>query len=250
MKKSLLILTSILFLSSNLCAGLIVRPARTQISLEKANTFNGKYTIVNDNEATISVAITTEDWNNSPNNKDVHVNDWLKVDKKNIILKPMEEADIEYTVTSADYEGSLSAMVSFTYRSPKATGINLMTSVPVYLTIKGTEIVEYNIEQINFIGSQRGSNPYIKYSVKNDGNVPVRFIGKYKIMKGKKLVFENRIREQSPVYAGTVRGFMEEMPVIEKGKYTLTISLDAYNKSIEKSCQFKANKNGDISLLK
>ena len=46
-------------------------------------------------------------------------------------------------------------MVSFTYRSPKAAGINLMTSVPVYLTIKGTEIVEYNIEQINFIGSQR-----------------------------------------------------------------------------------------------
>ena len=58
--------------------------------MEKANTFNGKYTIVNDNEANISVAITTEDWNNS-NNKDVHVNDWLKVDK-NIILKPMEEA--------------------------------------------------------------------------------------------------------------------------------------------------------------
>ena len=37
---------------------------------------------------------------------------------------------------------------------------------------------------------------------------------------------------------------MEEMPVIEKGKYTLTISLDAYNKSIEKVVSLKQIKMG------
>ena len=249
MKKSLFILIITLFVTSNVYAGIVVRPARSQISIEKENAFNGKYTIINDNDAAITVAITTEDWNNSPNNKDVQLSDWLEVKKKSVVLAPHEEAEIEYTVKSGNFEGSLSGMVSFTYRSPKASNINLMTSVPVYMTVKGTEKIEYSIESLSIVGSKDVNKPpYVQYVAKNDGNVPLRLIGNIKVMKGKKVVFEKRIREQSPVYAGNIRSFMEDINAIGKGKYILTISLDAYEKSVEKSCQFRVNKYGDISF--
>lgn len=247
MKKILLILVSILFVAVNAYAGLVVRPAKSQIVMDKENVFSGKYTIINDNDSTVVVTITTEDWNNSPNNKDVHVNEWLEVKKKTITLAPREQADIEYTAKSANYEGSLSGMVSFTYRSPNASNINLMTSVPVYMTIRGTEKIEYIIESLAVNGAKAGKNPYIQYVVKNDGNVPLRLIGNIKIVKGKKTVFENRIREQNPVYAGGVRSFIEDISALGKGKYILTISLNAYDKNVEKSCQFRVNKYGDIS---
>ena len=39
-------------------------------------------------------------------------------------------------------------MISFIVKSPDYEGINLMTSVPVYMTIDGTQNISFDIEKI------------------------------------------------------------------------------------------------------
>ncbi|MDR2425561.1 MAG: hypothetical protein LBD46_00015 [Endomicrobium sp.] len=250
-KLNLFFLVSLFFLfAGSLYAAIIVSPARSEAHIEQESVFNGVYTVENNNDDAITVSVTCEEWHNSPENKNVKVGDWLSVSNKQLILKPHQKADISYKVSSKNYVGSLSAMVSFTYVAPKMTGISLMTSVPVYLTIKGTEKIDFEITEILL------SNPRmykeegipVTFKVKNNGNLPVRLKGVLTIKKGKKIVLEKHIGEQSPVYAGLDRIFMEKFQPPQKGKYVLNISLNAFNISTEKSIQFRVNKYGEVSF--
>ncbi|MDR2192145.1 MAG: hypothetical protein LBO62_04640 [Endomicrobium sp.] len=250
MKKITLFFLVLLFLLSvnAVYAGIIVSPARSEVHIANDSVYEGKYIIENGNDETITVSVTCEQWHNSPENENVKVEDWLSVPKKSLVLQPREKADINYKVNSKNYVGSLSAMVSFTYLAPKMTGINLMTSVPVYLTIKGTEKVDFEITEISLSNPRMYKEEGIPaaFKVKNNGNLPVRLKGVLTIKKGKKVVLEKPIDEQSPVYAGLDRIFVEKFQAPQKGKYALNISLNAFNISAEKSIQFRVNKYGEI----
>jgi len=250
MKRPVLLISLLLIFSANLYAGISVYPARSEVSIDANGVYEGKYTVTNNNADTIILSVTYENWRNSPENAGVKVEDWLSVANEKLILEPNQKADIVYKISSKDYRGSLSAMVSFTYSAPNMTGINLMTSVPIYMTIKGTEKVDFEITELSL------SNPKMYkeegfpavFKVKNNGNLPVRLKGSLTVKKGKKIILEKSIGEQSPVYAGSERIFTEKFQPPQKGKYVLNISLNAFDISAEKSIQFRVNKFGDISF--
>jgi hypothetical protein len=250
--KKLIFLTSFLFFlfANGLYAGIIVSPARNEIHIANNETYNNKYVVENDNEDTITLSVTCEEWHNSPENANVKVENWLSVPKKKLILKPHQKAEVSFSVNSKNYTGSLSAMISFTYSAPKMTGINLMTSVPVYLTIKGTEKVDFEITELSLSNPKMYKEEGIpaSFRVRNNGNLPVRVNGELTIKKGKNIVLKQFISEQSPVYAGLDRIFMEKFQAPKKGKYILNISLNAFNISAEKSIQFRVNKYGEVSF--
>ncbi|MDR1941867.1 MAG: hypothetical protein LBQ47_06045 [Endomicrobium sp.] len=231
-------------------AGIIVSPARTELVVDAQSSYTGSYTVENDNEAVIEVAVTAEDWNNSPENANVSVKDWLSFSKKTLILKPHEKTEVKYTVSAKNYKGSLSAMLSFTFAAVNVQGINLMTSVPIYMTIAGTEKIDYEITNVSIEHSRvlQQKDAAVIYTVKNMGNVPLRLKGKISVKKGKKIIYEQEIAEQSPVYAGLDRTFGDTIKKLPKGKYVLNVSLNGYDKTVEKNIQIRVNKYGDISF--
>jgi len=250
MKKKLLTALFILTVSAGWSlAGLLVTPARSEIVMEDGNIYDGTYILENDNDSAINVAITADNWNNSPENAGVDVKEWLNIPLKPVTLQPHQKTEIKYTAKSSNYKGSLSAMVSFSFVSPAARGINLMTSVPIYMTIAGTERMEFNIESISVENPKMYKEEGIAviFKVKNSGNIPLRLSGKMKIIKGKKTAYEQGIGEQNPVYPGLDRIFMEKLAPLKKGKYILNISLSAFGKTAEKSIQIRFNKYGDVS---
>jgi len=253
-KKLFLLIFLVLFFSISAFAGLIINPARNELTMERNNVYEGSYLVKSDYSAPVTVDISVKDWNNSPSNKDVRVEDWLVLMQKSVRLAPGEEKEVKYKVYSKNYEGSLSGMVSYTVQSAEHLGINLMTSVPVYLIIEGTQNIDFDFDKLEVI-NPRMQNPYsnvktidILYSVKNSGNIFVRLSGQLKVMKGKKTVVERMIGELSPVYPEQSRGFFEKIEVLPKGKYVLNISLSGRGKTAEKSIQFRVNKYGDVSF--
>jgi hypothetical protein len=246
-KSLLLFFIALVFISANVYAGIIVTPARSEIVIENGQTYKGAYTVENGFDSAIDVSVSVETWNNSPENKDVDVKDWLDISAKSVRLAAGESAEIGYTVNSGNLKGSLSAMISFLHGSPGLQGISLMTSVPVYITIEGTQRIEFDIFAMKVEKARATPNYNITYEVNNTGNVPVRVKGILKIMKGKKIVASQAIGEQSPTYAGQTRFFYEVLQPLPKGKYILNISLNALNKTAEKNIQIRVNKYGDIS---
>jgi hypothetical protein len=231
-------------------SGIIVTPVRTEVTVDPQSSYTGFYTVENDNEAVIEVEVTSEEWNNSPENANVGVNDWLHFSKKTLVLKPHEKTKVQYTVSSKNYKGSLSAMLSFTFAAVNVQGVNLMTSVPIYMTIAGTEKTDYEISGITISksGASQQKDTAVIYTVKNNGNIPVRLKGKISVKKGKKTVYEHEIPEQSPVYAGLDRTFGEKIEKLPKGKYVLNVSLNGSDKTAEKNIQIRVNKYGDVSF--
>ena len=248
MKKVFAVFAVFFCLAANVYGGISVIPARSEILIEKGGTAAFKYTIVNTGDLPIEVAITYKNWNNSPENKNVQVNEWLFLAKNPATLAPGESKDIEYTVKAGDLSGSVSAMISFTHKSPGHQGISLMTSVPVYMVIDGTQNVDYKIDTIvAFASGKDPKNIGFTYRIKNDGNVIVKVKGVLKVLNGKKVIVERKISEQSPTYAGSIRDFSETISSLPKGKYVLNISLSALGKTVERSIQFRVNKYGDVS---
>lgn len=244
MRKILILFLLLTF--SNAFAGLIINPARSEVIIEKNSAHDSSYTVTNGFDKPVKVEISIKNWNNSRENRDIPVNSWLFVPYSCVYLEPGEAKKIDYTVKSGNLSGSLSAMISFTVKSPDYEGINLMTSVPVYMTIDGTQNISFDIEKIEV--KKENNNIAVNFTVKNEGNVHLRLNGGMKIIKGKNIVSERMINGLSPVYPDLTRKFSELIDAVPKGVYTLNISLNALGKTVEKSIRMRVNKYGDAAL--
>ena len=236
-----------MFFTGVVFAGISIDPSRVELVMTQGETFSGKYTIISNNEGPVELTITYDTWKNSQENGEVLVSSWLTVPAQKIVLQPNKPAEVAYKVKSGNLTGSVSAMVSFTYRSPTVSNMSMMTSLPVYLTIEGTQSVDFGIKSF---AARRGSgntpSNQVAFILQNDGNVPVRPNGKVEVLKGKKSVLELSLLGLDPVYAGSERAYYKVLGNLEKGKYTLKISLSGNDKTVEKSLQFKVNKYGEI----
>lgn len=252
MKKIFLAFVFLLSFSITSFAGLSIVPAKTEISMPQNRSYVASYTVQNTEEETVTVSVTTKNWNNSKENKGINVDEWLIVDKSPITLEPQESKEVKFTVKSGDLKGTLSGMISFTLKSSRHTGINLMTSVPVYMTIEGTQNISFDFKKIEIKNArnqrfEKTDMMDIIYEVQNNGNVHLRLQGGLKIFQGKKLLIEQKINELNPVYPDSSRSFFERVKALPKGKYSVNIFLNAFDKKIEKSIQFKIDKHGEIS---
>jgi len=227
-------------------AGISIDPSRIELVMENGQTYSGKYTVINGNDDPIELVITYDTWKNSPENSTVTVTDWLKVKQSKVLLKPQQTISVEYSINSGNLVGSVSAMVSFTYRLPTVSNMSMMTSLPIYVSIAGTQKVDFFIKNLSAVNGGRDKDNIVVVELQNDGNVPIRPSGKLEIFSGKKLVSSALLSDLDPVYAGLNRAYYRTIEKLPKGKYTLKISLNGLDKTVEKSIQFKVNKYGEV----
>lgn len=239
-------------MSVNLCAGIIITPVKNEIFLNGNEEHNSFYTVENDFDSPVDINITAKNMDNSCENTDSDIKHWLTVSENTIKLKPNEKREIQYSVKSGNLKGSVCGVLSFTAKSSELKGINFVTSVPVYMTVNGTQIIKFSVDNVGLAAlknqSANGNDAIaVNYSIKNNGNVHVRPKGSIKILRGKKTVFEQDIYEQSTVYANATRDFTENIDTLPKGSYTINLIIDTFDIKSEKNIKFKVSKSGDIT---
>jgi hypothetical protein len=156
---------------------------------------------------------------------------WTKFDTQNLKLKAGEEKQIKYKIeVPKEASGSYFALLFFDEEPSVQEGevpIGVRIGVPVYVTIKGTEVYSGEIEEIE-------QKAKLKVKFKNTGNVYVRPEGKVKIMdlnNNKKDEF--LLTEYAPVLPESSRVFEKELteeqerslPPRGKGKFLVEMSI-------------------------
>jgi len=258
MKKQILFAFIFLFFACVYAGaeGLSISPTRIEMPIERNTVAEGSFSVTNNYNGVAEIDITASDWNTYKGNGNPDINSWLKISQPHISLQQGETKKVSFTVqTSSAMAGSVSAQVTFTMRPPGNEGVIVKMSCPVYLTIKGTEKVDFAFSNFAVYG---GGNSDIKVQMrfKNNGNVHVRPSGKMNVYDGKKkLVYTCDIPESYPVYAGTPNSSAFEVPIpkslnLAPDLYTAKIIMSARNKTIKKKIKFSITDNSVIFLAK
>ncbi len=214
LRRNLYLLVALLFLyfSSVLYAGIGVEPTVTELSLSPGKRKAGSFTVLNDEDKVIGVKVELEDWLRRA--EGIEVPSWLEVKPREFEIGPGEVRKVKYKIeVPQEVKGELVAMVFFGSLTPGGGGVGIRTrfGVSIYVAIKGTEVVEANIEKLDVAkyGGENSDNYGISFgvTVENEGNVHIR-------PKGKVLVEDregNRIKEADIFYG---------LPVLPQGKRT------------------------------
>ncbi|AKL97970.1 hypothetical protein [Endomicrobium proavitum] len=252
MKKLLCFSLLMLFVCSA-HATLSVYPSRIDAKVAQNDTLSSEFTITNNYDGDIEVTVATQDWNTYKGNGELDINSWLTVSPKTIKIKQGGAAKVKYIIkTNSSMKGSVSGQVSFSYMQPGNEMLNMRMSFPVYLTIHGTEKIDYEIGKISFYKSQLSDKEIkLQFAIKNNGNIHLRPQGLVNIYDNKNnLVQTTKIISTYPIYAESERGgFHAEIPDvnIKPGKYTAEIVLENSGITVTKKTQFRLKKDGSVT---
>jgi len=264
LRRNFYLLVALLFLyfSSVLYAGIGVNPTVTELSLTPGKRKGGTFTVTNDGDKTISVKVEVEDW--QKRGAVVGDTSWLEVKPLEFELDPGEVREVKYKIeVPEEAKGELVAMVFFGSIAPAGGGVGIQTrfGVSIYVVIKGTEVVDADIERLDVVkyGDEGSDNYGINFgvTVENRGNVHIRPKGKVTVEDKE----GNRIKELDvfygfPVFPEGKRTF----PAIWKGemlppgeyKAKATVSYGELYGVKDKVCSyetlFSVNENGKISI--
>ncbi len=157
--------------SSPFAWALSVAPARTEVSLSPGAATKAVITVTNTHAEPYDVELSEKPWFIYPDNKQIHVEDWLHLPgKKQFRLKPGKSRDVDITIfCPKDAVGELMGMVSFTYLGDTPSMITPMISTAVYLDVIGTERNAGEI--VALAGGIRNSKFQVGAQVKATGNV-------------------------------------------------------------------------------
>ncbi|HNV86005.1 MAG TPA: hypothetical protein PKL97_03450 [Candidatus Omnitrophota bacterium] len=224
-------------------AGISVKPTVIEKVMDSGKSESDYYTLTNDGDVKLTVRIEAEDWMarlfGRPD--DMKVEDWLKIEPKEITLDPKQTVKIKYTVTTPKiFLNEKVAQVFFRYQ--EAEYLEARVGVIFYLTPKGRETL--SAEMTSFSAKQakkEDGTPVFRLSVviKNDSNFHIRtpgFAEIYDKAQGKvvKTLDVNRV---PGIYGGRSFEFDYEFPneVIPEGDYQVTLKLNygsVYGKNI------------------
>ncbi|MDR2427266.1 MAG: hypothetical protein LBD46_08850 [Endomicrobium sp.] len=231
-------------------ASLSVSPSRVDIRAGINESIKASFMVTNNYEGNVNIEVLTNDWNSYKGNN-INVNSWLNIETKKFVLAKGESKEVFYTIiTNQDMQGSVSGQVTFSLKPPGNDGITIKMSFPIYIIIKGTEQVDFNVEKIINV-AKKNNGITASFSMQNNGNVHVRPQGKFNIYNKKdKLVASSVIPERVPVYANTSRsGFYAEIPDItnlKAGKYIAEILVETQGQSSSKKIEFRIKKDRTI----
>lgn len=258
----LLLLLSLNLSPLLLYAGIGVNPTVTEISLSPGKRKAGTFTVVNDGDKATKVKVELEAWGRKEGG--VEVTSWLRIKPLKFELGSGETRKVKYKIeVPKGAKGELMAMVFFGSIAPQGGGVGIQTrfGVSIYVAIKGTEVVEANIEKLNAAryGSESSENSGINFgvTVENRGNVHLRPKGKVTVEdKDGNSVKEVDIFYGFPVFPQAKRTF----PAIWKGgelppgeyKAKATISYGELYGLKGKICSyetlFSVNEQGEITI--
>jgi len=213
LRRNFYLLVPLLFLyfSSVLYAGIGVEPPVTEINLDPGKKKAGNFTVLNDGNEAIQVKVDLEEWGTK---REEVVTSWLEVKPLEFEVAPGTAKKVKYKIdVPEEAKGELAAMVFFGSLTPAGGGVGIRTrfGVSIYVAIKGTEIVEANIEKLDVVkyGGENSDNYGINFgvTVENVGNVHIRPKGKVAIEDKE----GSRIKDVDIFYG---------LPVLPQGKRT------------------------------
>ncbi len=248
--KKIFAVISILFCFNLAYAGLSVDPAVTNIAGEPGSGYNGRYLVKNTYDRNINITIEATKGNCFSANKDIEVDKWLVFEKYKYFIPAGETIEVPYSVKiGEDFKGSISARINFSVDQEQGQMISISISVPIYVTVTGTENVDFCIDSLNLYSA--GKNIYYKLVLENKGNVHIRHSGNIEIYtkKKKSLVKNISIQETVPTYCEQRRDFSETIlsnSDLKKGKYVAVFKIRALGKEVTKEIKFKVSKLGEI----
>ena len=246
----ILFFVSLMFVFNLAYANLRITPAVVNISADPMAICKNKFVVMNLEDKTVTVTVTKEDWKNySGNDSSVTVNRWLELEKTKFDIGPNEFVEVPFKVTTdKNMVGSVSGMVVFTVEGGM---IQVSMKQPIYIVIRGTEKIDFEIDSLKMATSDRDGGIYYSMNVKNNGNVHIRHNGVIEIYSRKtgNLVNSIDIDETFPTYAQdsrTFNGFMLKGTDLAKGKYTAIFKIKAFDKQAVKKIDFKVSKLGEV----
>lgn len=249
MKKYFLTLC-LTFFYSLAFAGLSVKPSIVNISGVAGATYEGVYSLTSTYDMPVTVALNLSNGNSFSGNGELDVKTWLKFEKNEFDLKPGETIEIPYKVLiEENMKGSVSGRLDFS--AQQSSMINLSISIPIYLTIEGTENISFEIDSLDISKNVKDGSLFYKMVVKNTGNVHIRHSGKIQVYdkKKKKVIRTVNIEETVPTYCEKSRDFNGTIPALKKGKYVAVFTINALGKQATKEVKFKVTKK-QIKILK
>ncbi|WP_413854522.1 hypothetical protein [Candidatus Ruminimicrobium bovinum] len=247
MKKFLLIL-GLFFCFNFAYAGLSVTPSVTNVLGEQGSVYKGKFIVRNTYDYPITIKVNFDKGNNFSGNPDISVENWLKFEKEKYDIAKDGQVEIPYEANIlSNMKGSVSAKVEFSV--DQGSMISISVVVPIYITVKGTENIDFNIDSLDFVPSEKGIA--YKLILENNGNVHIRHTGQIEIYtkKKKSLVKTIPVPETVPTYCESKRTFNDlfiQKGELKKGKYVAVFKIDALGKQAVKEIKFKLTKHGEV----
>jgi P pilus assembly chaperone PapD len=249
MIKNIVCIITLSLCSSLVFAGISVNPARYELFVT-SGVAEGKYTITSDFDCPARVNVEFKDWFVLPENSNLPARDWLSFSPSEFLLKPGESKEVSFKVNvSTTAQGSLVAMVSFVPQTETEQGVTLVMSSALYVVVRGTEKVAWEISSVSLTGTP--DKFQFTIGVKNSGNIHIRPNGTIYIRKGNKVIGNFPIPEGRPVYPGSTRASVarsEGNVVLAPGKYTVLVSVNGYNTTKVKECELRVNKDGTLEI--
>ena len=232
-------------------AELSITPAVVNVVAEPMSVCENRYIVTNISDNAVTVIVTKENWKNfSGNSNDVNVDNWLKLGKDKFDIAPKESAEVPFRViTSEKMIGSVSGMIVFTV---KGEMFSFSMKQPVYVTINGTEQVDFKIDSVMLKTSKINGNLYYNMVVRNAGNVHIRHNGFIEIYDKKtgNLIKNVVIDETFPVYAQDSRtfyGVVLKKNDLKKGEYIALFRINALGKEVVRKVKFEVSGLGEFA---
>jgi len=253
MKKlsGILSILVILFLLPLFSFALNITPARHEIKGLPGGIFEGSYTVNNETQEKMHIVIKLKEWFVSEENENINPEDWLEIHPEEFDIAPGENKEVKFKVdVPKKAQGFIMTMVSFCPEVKHEGSVGMVMSLPVYVTIEGTEVFKAEISDVGLRKDK--TDLQVMVVVKNDGNVYIRPKGKVIISRKRKEIVSLDLKYGWPVYPGKVRAYSGNWKEAElaSGKYKLTAMVDYGSTTLEKTMVFKIDKKGNIILKK
>ena len=237
----------VVFVVTFFCAtqsyGLVMGPARFEVSLPPGEIAEGDYYVQNDTDQPAHIVVEPENWfKEAYDYGKLEIKDWVEFDIYEFDLKPKEIKKLRLKIkVPKDVKGELVSQIFFTSsvlteNGKTFEGIKARVGGVLYVAIKGTEIVDAEISNIAVSKEYKDDKKVIKVevSVKNKGNVHIRPTGKVAIEDGagKRLV-ELDLESGKSVLPLQDIGYrvIWNKPKLKKGTYKVSVTIN-YGKEL------------------
>jgi hypothetical protein len=224
--------------------GLILGPARFEVSLPPGEIAEGDYYVQNDTEDNVHVVVEPENcFKEAYDYGKLAIKDWVELNKYEFNLNPKEIKKLRLKIkVPKDVKGELAAQIFFTSTplntgGQPGTGIKTRLGAVLYVAIKGTEIVDAEIKSITVSKNANEGKEKLQFevNVKNNGNVHIRPAGKIVISNkaGKGLV-ELELKSDKPTLPGedTPYDALWGNPGLKPGEYKVSVAIN-YGKELD-----------------
>ncbi len=222
--------------------GLGIYPTRYIFVSSHGKTCEGNFLIVNKKDSEVPVCVEISKGVSSRENKFLPLpGEWLKTEATDFVLDPKERRKIYFQVTvPTGTSGMFSARISFVDKSQQAYSTAL--TVPVYVVIEGTEIVDWSAEELVIKNTPVGLSG--SFMVENRGNVMFYVNGRF-IVKDRKgnEVYSTEAGGGNIIYPQrkTQIPLNVKQMNLKPGKYVAEIKIAGYD-NIEKAFRFRIKK--------